>query len=583
MPEFLLANPWGLLALAALPAIVVLHLWRRRQKKVRVSGLFLYPAISIRSLGGRTRQPLKRDPVFFCELLAALFAALALAGPVFDQHVEGRSVSIVLDGRWWMQAQVQNSIALERGQRAAKDWIQSLEDGDRLTLIESGEPPRILAGPKATRKQALEALNQWKANAPWHSTQAAWTLASELAGANAARLWIGDRPDPQAPAGSGFLSVGLSAQTSGFVDARCSYSGSQAYVDLRLRSVGGAAQRVLRLESAGPVERIACDLPAETPKLLRLPLPEKPSGQECLRLSLEGPDPLSIDDVLSVPYPAQSLSIALPLASGQTSTATRRTLALISGAHLVETGPCDLAIGRTEIPARLSVVLAAGTGPAAMGPFLARRGHPALEGTDTRGLVWSASATSVVAGEVLMSAGHNILMSTQTEGRNEVWFLHTQAELGNLLRHPFWPALLANAAEYARSLRQIPPTHLYLPGAFVRLPLETGIWEAQLEDPQGLRQTLGADREGRIQIHLPRPGQWKLHTGSRHFPLTVPPIDERLMDLSGAETLSRPPQLPPRRPTENARRELALPLICLAILCLLASWFFLARQQEKRT
>ena len=47
------AAPFGLLALLAVPAIVALHLFRRRLAERRVAGAFLFPATPVASDGGR--------------------------------------------------------------------------------------------------------------------------------------------------------------------------------------------------------------------------------------------------------------------------------------------------------------------------------------------------------------------------------------------------------------------------------------------------------------------------------------------------------------------------------------------------
>ena len=39
--SFFLANPWGLLALAAIPAIVAIHFLQEQSRRVRASTLFL--------------------------------------------------------------------------------------------------------------------------------------------------------------------------------------------------------------------------------------------------------------------------------------------------------------------------------------------------------------------------------------------------------------------------------------------------------------------------------------------------------------------------------------------------------------
>ena len=56
------AYPPGLLALLGVPAVVALHLYRRRFQPQRVSALFLWGLADRTPLSGRTRERLQRSP-----------------------------------------------------------------------------------------------------------------------------------------------------------------------------------------------------------------------------------------------------------------------------------------------------------------------------------------------------------------------------------------------------------------------------------------------------------------------------------------------------------------------------------------
>ena len=75
------ANPLGLLALLAVPAVVALHLYRRRFEPRPVSALFLWGADDRAPVAGRKREPLRTSVSFWCELLAVALLALAFSGP----------------------------------------------------------------------------------------------------------------------------------------------------------------------------------------------------------------------------------------------------------------------------------------------------------------------------------------------------------------------------------------------------------------------------------------------------------------------------------------------------------------------
>ena len=74
------ATPLGLLALLAIPAIVAIHLFRRRFPVRPVAGLFLWGVVRQTPEGGGrvTRLPITRSLILEC--LAALALALIIAG-----------------------------------------------------------------------------------------------------------------------------------------------------------------------------------------------------------------------------------------------------------------------------------------------------------------------------------------------------------------------------------------------------------------------------------------------------------------------------------------------------------------------
>src|SRR5437868_2090414 len=52
------ANPWGLLALLALPTIIVFHLYHRRFPPLVVAGLHLWTSETRQTIAGRRREKL---------------------------------------------------------------------------------------------------------------------------------------------------------------------------------------------------------------------------------------------------------------------------------------------------------------------------------------------------------------------------------------------------------------------------------------------------------------------------------------------------------------------------------------------
>ena len=98
------ANPLGLLALLALPAIVALHCLRRRFRPRVVSGLFLYGPPPAVVAAGRTPRRLVLTPSLWFELLAALAAAWWLSDPHLADRERAAHLVLVMDSSRALQA-----------------------------------------------------------------------------------------------------------------------------------------------------------------------------------------------------------------------------------------------------------------------------------------------------------------------------------------------------------------------------------------------------------------------------------------------------------------------------------------------
>ena len=91
-----LANPWGLVALAALPAIIVIHLYHRRFPPLIVAGLHLWTSETRQHLAGRRREKVPVTASLVLELAAALLLALILSEPHFGALSEAVHLVAVL-------------------------------------------------------------------------------------------------------------------------------------------------------------------------------------------------------------------------------------------------------------------------------------------------------------------------------------------------------------------------------------------------------------------------------------------------------------------------------------------------------
>ena len=92
------ANPWGLLALLGLPAVLAIHFLQRRTRTIRVSTLFLLEHRRDQSRAGRRFDRLRSSIPLWLQLLMVLLLAAHLSQPRVPVAGSVRRVAVVLDG-----------------------------------------------------------------------------------------------------------------------------------------------------------------------------------------------------------------------------------------------------------------------------------------------------------------------------------------------------------------------------------------------------------------------------------------------------------------------------------------------------
>ena len=175
------AYPLGLLALAALPVLVVLYRLRPVRRRVVVPSTSLWSEALRERRQGFGLQKLLRNLSLIALLLTALALALALADPGFVTHtgVRGDTVLIV-DVSASMQATEEGESRLEAAKREAARRIDGLAGDARLLLIASGLRPRLLSSFENDRQVLHDALAGVVPTDEAGRPRAALTLARSL-------------------------------------------------------------------------------------------------------------------------------------------------------------------------------------------------------------------------------------------------------------------------------------------------------------------------------------------------------------------------------------------------------------------
>ncbi len=177
------AAPLGLLALLAIPAIVAIHLFRRRFPVRPVAGLFLWQVGRQTPEGGGKIARLPITASLILECIAALALALILAGARISSADTSPHLVVLLDDSASMAAvNGRGESTRDRAVRRVIEELDRLGNRARVTFVKSGERPSVLLGPAARALEAQSVLDSWKPEAPHHSLALGLRLARELAG-----------------------------------------------------------------------------------------------------------------------------------------------------------------------------------------------------------------------------------------------------------------------------------------------------------------------------------------------------------------------------------------------------------------
>ena len=588
-------NPLGLLALLGVPAVLALHLFRRRFQRRRVSALFLWESRTTTTLSGRRRERLLRSPSFWSEMLVALLLALAFAGPRACGTLRARHLVVVLDGSASMEARsgltdenAQTFAELARAEIERR--VGALPSGSRVTVVESGPVPHILIGPAAFPEESLSELANYQPRAGRHDLMPSLSLGLELAGTGSVTLLTDQFAPEGLPPEVSVVALGSALENLAITRA----------TRLRGGEEGPGRERILiTVANFAPRSRLAqvvletqeevlatkeLELEAGDRQHFRF---EVPVGTPALVARLEG-DRFPIDDTaLLLPPPPRTLALAaqldedehrhLGLRSAGSADPIDRWLSLISeSSAATELEGADVAIAHEVVggPATWCLTLEADGSERLdlLGPFLVEKRHPLLAGVTLDGVVWSSCEGLVLAGTPLISAGNLPLLTEERVEDRLVFHLNIDWRRSSLHRSPDWPILLDNLAELRR--RELEgPRQVNLAAGEVFYYKGRGPADYVLRGPDGERElraldTLAVeDLEAIGAYDLLRDGEsvsrFAVHFGDD--------AESNLQRLSAGERLSAI-----ELAEERAGSSWVVQLLAVgAMLALLLDWFFL--------
>lgn len=542
------ANPWGLLALLSLPAVVVLHLYRRRHQELPVSTLFLWSDAESEDSAGRQRHPLRRTPSFWLELAAALLASLAVAG--FDPWRGGSAEHLVavLDDGAAMGARGGGPSPRDAAVDELLERLDDLGRRTRVSLVASGARPRLLVGPAALAAEARAALADWTPRQPTHTLTPALALARELAG-DGRVLLLSDRPhdDLALDDATELLALGRPRPNLALLDPeRTPVDADTDRLRCRVRSFADGPRRAeLVLTASGQeLTRRAVGLDADDATAFEL---ELPAATPAVTLTLEhdgDDDGLALDDrVVLHPVPRRPVRVGWSLDEGLAERLGLDELTRVFEGLLPAADEADLVFAHEPVPAPAWSVLLPHDGDGAeafLGPFLIQRDHPLLTGVTLDGVLWTRAEGEGPTGLPLVSAGDRPLVTQVVTDDAVQLRLDLLPSRSTLQRSPDWPILLANLIAERRAALPGVASVLLMAGEPLLASATTPV-DWVLTGPDGERRVEGQQRL--VLDDLPPHGDYRLRSsdGSVTAGFAVQLADAAVSDLRAAGPGRRAP------------------------------------------
>ena len=207
----LFANPWGLLGLLGLPAVLAIHFLQRRTREIPASTLFLLEAAFQAPPAGRRWERLVPSLPLWMQLLGVLLLTLVLASPRWPWQWRSRPLAIVVDDSASMLVFREASAGkfAEMSGSLSKFGVRS----EYLLLPARPDAPRIHAGDDAT--EASKALLSHQPSGGPVDPTPALRLARERVGPAGLVVYLTDTPQTNLPPDVAIVSTGRAVPNAG--------------------------------------------------------------------------------------------------------------------------------------------------------------------------------------------------------------------------------------------------------------------------------------------------------------------------------------------------------------------------------
>lgn len=582
--DLTLGQPWGLLGLLGIPALLVIHLLQRRAVLIPSSTLFLLDQLNRESLGGRRVERLRPSVPLWLQLLGVLVLTWLLTDPRWLEKTSVQRIAIVLDGSASMtvaKASVLNTLPPDLTRLSSATAQSEVHVID--SRMESGP---LYHGPDGPGIRAV--LETWQPAGGTHDPAPALRLARNLAGRDGLVLYVTDAETPALPPGVRLYACGRPVENAGIAGVSVEDVAGQPEWRATLRNYSGTPQtrtwQILSGKTVAGTETLI--LPAGGLVQRQGPFPE---GTTELTLTLSA-DAFPMDDRAPVLRPKlKEVTYSLPADPGPGGGLYANLMASLPGTK-ASASPADVPVIAYDplapvLPEGPAVIFVRDPKPAAtvLSGTLLVEPHPLTDGLGWQGLICQDALKVPLRreDEALVWIGDRAVVFLRSSGRHRQLCFNFDLRKSNARRLPALVLTLHRWLEDFR--RQLPGEALTISecGQVLALAAQSSPAPDLISlRPETGPETLRPSREAALVRAPAVPGILEVWQGNQRLLRTASHFaDVREADFIGKGTRHDLEGAMATATRQHSREDPAWRAWLLALLGVLGlSWWWLSRR-----
>mgnify|MGYP000851661803 CR=1 FL=1 len=195
----ILHSPWGLLALLAVPVIIILYLMKQKHDDYIISSLYLWQSALQDMEANAPWQKLKKNILMFLQILSIILLSLILSEPfIKNDKNKGGTVMLVMDCSLSMQSTDMKPSRFEAAKKDALKLVEACGAGTEFSVIASGSTPYIVLHQVNDRNKVMQEINSLNVTDAAEDSEGTAELVNTLIRENPEIQvnWFGDGVSP---------------------------------------------------------------------------------------------------------------------------------------------------------------------------------------------------------------------------------------------------------------------------------------------------------------------------------------------------------------------------------------------------